>query len=102
MRDFYDSRIEQLAWGIGLNRGSGDADLRRHHFSVVSSAHEKHFFPIASPSWIISAIGGNLPSARAGWKRPDINFAPAGLIGDVRDPLSIGRNLRLVFSKLCL
>ena len=68
-----------------------DAIIDAQHHEV----HEIQFPPVAAPARDHAAVDRHLNSAGALRKWPDVDLASAGLVGAVRDPFPVGRDLRI-------
>jgi hypothetical protein len=87
---------EKSVWSAGLESGVG-AHVHRHHLLVGRNVEQ--LFPITPPTGHYAAAPRHHPSAfvRSGRKGNDIDLVLTRFIRRVRDPMSVGRELPLVF-----
>src|SRR5262245_9827387 len=106
-----NSRFEQHPRRTRLERRTRRSNLRRHHLTVRPDVVQ--LVSIGPPPWIDPAFRRNLPlfvAVRRGravlrcWtgrrsESPHEYFRPPGLVGDIRNPAAIRRELACTFGK---
>src|SRR5208282_5429491 len=95
--------------GAGNRRAAADLEQKRgrpgreNTFTVDRHCHQhsvgcdvEDFLSVSAPPWLGAPAAGHLPFPRRARERGDVNLPVAGLIGGIRHPFTIGRNLSFV------
>src|SRR5919198_14892 len=94
-------RREERKGGGNIDGLTGRRELDRNRHKPAIQRNVEQFLAVVAPTYLSSAVRRDLPLLTWPGERLDVNLKTARLIGLVRDPFSVRRELPVSFNEVC-